>query len=120
MNNELVKVKYKPKPSLLHERLRRKQRQSKFEIIQVSEGSCAVSVMIYVFAMRKMQFSLPRTVMYNGSYTLKYAYCLFRIKQKCTSVGYCFLIPSVLNNLLISAALYNFCHRIDRRMCLTT
>jgi hypothetical protein len=61
MNNEFVKVKYEPKPSLLRERPRRKQQQSTFEILQVSEGSCAVSVMIYVFAMRRMQFSLRRT-----------------------------------------------------------
>jgi hypothetical protein len=45
------KVRYEPKPSLLHERLRRKQQQSKFEILQVSKGLFVVSVMIYVFAM---------------------------------------------------------------------
>jgi len=80
MNNEFVNVKYEPKPSLLCERLRRKQQQSKFEILQVSNGSCAVSVMIYVFPMRRIQFSLGRTVSYNGPYALKYAYGLFRIK----------------------------------------
>jgi hypothetical protein len=82
MNNEFVKIKYEPKPSLLLESLRRKQQQSKCEILQFSEGSCAVSVMIYVFAMRRMQFSLRReeTVSYNGSYALKYAYCLLTIK----------------------------------------
>jgi len=117
MNYEFLKVKYEPKPSLLRERLRKKQQQSKFEIVQVSKVSCALSVMIYVFAMRRMQFSFRRTVSYSGSYALKYAYCLFRIKLKYISVGYCFLIPCVLNDSLISVALYNFCRRIHRRLC---
>jgi len=51
MNNEFVKVKYEPKPVLLRERLQRKLQQWKSEILQVSEGSCVVSVMIYVVAM---------------------------------------------------------------------
>jgi hypothetical protein len=61
--------------------------------------------------------SVEQTVSYNGSYALRYACCLFRINYKDTSVGYCFLIPCIINDSLISVALYNFCRRIDRRMC---
>jgi len=41
--NEFVKVHNEPQSVLLGARMHRKQQQSKFEILQISNGSCTVS-----------------------------------------------------------------------------
>jgi len=61
MNDEFVKVKYETKPLLLCERQQRKQQQWKFEILQFSEGSYMVSMMIYVIAMQRIKLCVHRT-----------------------------------------------------------
>jgi hypothetical protein len=60
MNNEFVKVYNEPNAILLHARMQRKQQQYETEVLQISKQSCAVSVMICVKDMRRMQLSLYR------------------------------------------------------------
>jgi hypothetical protein len=50
------------------ERMRRKQQQRKFEVLQLSKESATLSVMIQVNAMLRMQLSIEHTLLYNVSY----------------------------------------------------
>ena len=56
-----MKVKYEPKQLLLCDRQHRKQQQRKFEILQFSEESYVVSVIICVIAMWRIKFYVHRT-----------------------------------------------------------
>jgi len=86
MNNEFAKVKYKSQTVLLCERLWRKQRQWKFEVLRVSsEGSCYDLCCCYVD--KALQCSL-NGVSCSGSCAPTYVYCIFRIRWKCTVVWY--------------------------------
>jgi len=60
MNNEFVKVHNEPSAILLHAWMQRKQQQYETELLQISKQSFAVSVMICVKDMRRMQLSVYR------------------------------------------------------------
>ena len=79
MDNDFVKVKYEPKLVLPPGRLRRKQQQWKFDILQVSEESFTVSVGMYVNARRESSSLFIEHMVSYATYAAKYAY-IFRIK----------------------------------------